>query len=396
MHDRQVPKASGGPPPTDPDDRRAIRSLLAGYWAFGQYWGLWVILVYEYQRLHGLSEGRLGLLYTALSLVAILTMLLVAPRLRSLPLSATVPVALLGLAVGSFATGFLTTGTLVIGFLLVGVGNGLIDVYLNVAAQRAEAATDRPVLQWLHASYALGGVTGAALAGAIIAIDIDFRLGFAFVSVVLVLTAAWNARTAPAAPGPAGSADIFSVSALFSTPGLWVAALVVLFAFLVEGSMDTWSGLYLREELGASAPVAAAAFMAFSGAIFLGRMFAGRVLFGLGPRSTILISGVGAAVSGLVAVITDQTAVVAVAFLFLGFTISAAAPAGFSLTRSIDEDPTDAITAVTTVGYSGFVWSPPLLGYVAQAFDLRAAMAVIVVATLGIIAAGLLAPRSRR
>ena len=26
-------------------ERRRIPSLLAGYWAFGQYWGIWVILV---------------------------------------------------------------------------------------------------------------------------------------------------------------------------------------------------------------------------------------------------------------------------------------------------------------------------------------------------------------
>jgi MFS family permease len=124
-------------------------------------------------------------------------------------------------------------------------------------------------------------------------------------------------------------------------------------------------------------------------------MFAGKVLFGLGPRSTILIAGVGSAVGGLVAVTTDSAVVVGAAFLLLGFTISAAAPAGFSLTEDIDEDPTNAIAAVTTVGYTGFIWSPPLLGYVAQTVDLRAAMGVIVVATLGIVGAGLLAPRTR-
>ena len=160
--------------------------------------------------------------------------------------------------------------------------------------------------------------------------------------------------------------------------------------------MDTWSGLYMRDELGASAGVAAMGFIAFSGAIFLGRLFAGKVLFGLGPRTTIIVAGVGSLVGGLLAIVTDDLAVVAFAYLILGFTISAAAPAGFSLTEGIDEDPTSAIAAVTTVGYTGFIWSPPLLGYVAQAIDLRAAMAVIVIATLGIIVAGLMAPRRSR
>lgn len=373
--------------------RRATLPLLAGYLAFGQYWGVWVIVIYDFQRFHDLSESRLGGLYTLLSAAAVAVMLLVAPRLQRQPLTVTVPASLIFLAAGSLVIAYQPTALVALGFLLVGAGNGLIDVYLNVAAQRVEVATHRPVLQWLHASYALGGVTGAAVAGLLLASDVDFRWGLAFAGLALVVTAAWNARTAPAERDPGGAQTVFSISALFRTPALWVPALVVLFAFLVEGSMDTWSGLYLREELGASAGVAAMAFIAFSGAIFLGRLFAGRVLFGLGPRITIIVAGVGSLTGGLLATLTSNLVVVGLAYLILGFMISAAAPAGFSLTEDIDEDPTSAIAAVTTVGYTGFIWSPPLLGYVAQTIDLRAAMAVIVIATFGIIGAGLLAPR---
>jgi fucose permease len=374
--------------------RRSMFPLLAGYLAFGQYWGVWVILVFDFQRYHDLSESRLGGLYTMLSLTAVAVMLVLAPRLQRLPLSRTVPVSLLVLASGSFVIAYQPSALVVLGFLLVGAGNGLIDVYLNVAAQRVEVATRRPVLQWLHASYALGGVTGAGIAGLLLVSDLDFRWGLAIAGVGLAVTAVWNARTAPNERSPEAAQTAFSISALFRTPALWVPALTVLFAFLVEGSMDTWSGLYLRDQLGASAGVAAMAFIAFSGAIFLGRLFAGRVLFGLGARTTIIVAGIGSLAGGLLATVTDSLAVVGLAYLILGFMISAAAPAGFSLTEDIDEDPTSAIAAVTTVGYTGFIWSPPLLGYVAQTIDLRAAMAVIVIATFGIIVAGLLAPRT--
>jgi MFS family permease len=391
----QMPREGDRPSMDARTAHRATLPLLAGYLAFGQYWGVWVILVFEFQRFHGLTESRLGFLYTLLSLTAVAVMLVVAPRLQRLPLSTTVPASLLVLAVGSLVIAFQPTQLIVLGFVLVGAGNGLIDVYMNVAAQRVEVARRRPVLQWLHASYALGGVSGAAVAGLVLAAGADFRWGLAYAGVVLAAGAAWTARTAPPERSPEGAQAVFSVSALFRTPALWVPALAVLFAFLVEGSMDTWSGLYLREELGASAGVAALAFIAFSGAIFLGRMFAGKVLFGLGPRTTIIVAGVGSLVGGLLATLTSNLAVVGAAFLILGFTISAAAPAGFGLTEDIDEDPTSAIAAVTTVGYTGFIWSPPLLGYVAQTVDLRAAMTVIVVATVGIIVAGLAAPRSR-
>ncbi len=379
--------------PGPASNRPPIAPLLAGYWSFGQFWGVWVILVLEFQGQHRVSDSHLGLYYMALSTVAVAAMLLLAPRLQPLPLRTSVPLGLLVMAVATFAMGFLPTGAIILGFVLLGVGNGLVDVYMNVAAQRAEVAWERPVLQWLHACYALGGLTGAAVAGLLRTWHVDYRVGFAYATIALLITMAWNAGTASLEPGAEGAETSFSISPLFRSPGLWVPALVVLFAFLVEGSMDTWSGLYVREQLGAEAGVAALVFVAFSGAVFLGRLFAGRVLFGLGARTTILVSGVGSAIGGAIAVATHQPWVVGIAFLLLGFSISAAAPAGFGLVERVNEDPTNAIAAVTTVGYTGFIWSPPLLGYIAQTVDLRAAMAVIVIATVGIVGMGFLVPR---
>jgi MFS family permease len=166
----------------------------------------------------------------------------------------------------------------------------------------------------------------------------------------------------------------------------------VLASFLIEGSMDAWAGLYLRDQLGASATVAAIVFVAFAASMCVGRLFAGRVLYGMGVRTTIVVAGVGSLIGGMIAVAANAPLAVALGFLVLGFTLSAAGPAGFGLAGSETDDPAGAITAVTTVGYTGFVWSPPLLGWVAQTAGLRAAMGVIVIASLGIIGGGLLAP----
>ncbi len=372
------------------DARREIAPLLAGYWSFGQYWGVWVILVLDFLRHHALTQSGIGIQYTFLSSFSILAMVLLAPRLQPFALASTVPLALGLLGVGAFATAFAPTTFLIIGFIVVGAGNGLVDVFLNVAAQRAEARTNRPVLQWLHASYAAGGITGALGAGALRTAHIDYRIAIMLTGVALFATAVWNARTASAERTPIAVATKLSISALKRSPVLIVPAFVVLSAFLVEGSMDTWSGLYVRSELGASVLATAVAFSAFSAALMLGRLFAGRVLFGLGYRKTILVAGFGSAAGALVATITSSTVVAGGAFLALGFTIAAAAPAAFGLVNRSEEDPTTAIAAVTTVGYTGFVFSPPLLGWVADTINLRATMAVISVATLGIVLGGFL------
>jgi len=375
---------------------KQIFPLLAGYWAFGQYWGVWVILVFDFNRVHDLTFGQSGLLLTVLSASAVLVMALLAPRLQGLSLDTSVPISLISLAVGAVAIAALPSGSIWIAFVVVGLGNGLIDVYMNVAAQRVESRIRRPVLQWMHASYALGGVTGATVAGTLRTLDVDFRVGFVFTAVALLVTALPNRSRGLAEPGAQGGRSVFSLSAFRRHQALWVPALIVLSAFLVEGSMDTWSGLYLQEQLGATPAAAAAAFTGFSASLFLGRLFAGRVLFGLGPRRTVLIAGVGAAIGGSVAALSDSTMVVGAAFLLMGFAISAAAPAGFSLVDEIPgSEATSAVTAVTTVGYTGFVWSPPIYGWIADSYSLRAAMIVIVSATLGIVLSGLLARGKR-
>ncbi len=63
--------------------------------------------------------------------------------------------------------------------------------------------------------------------------------------------------------------------------------------------------------------------------------------------------------------------------------------------EDVSDDP-NAIAAVATVGYAGFVWSPPLLGWIADTVNLRAAMGVIVLATLGITITGLFARGKRK
>ena len=377
----------------EPLVRSRTLPLLAGYWSFGQFWGVWVILVLEYQRQHALTESRLGLMYSLLSVAAIGTMLAGAPRLQRLSLRTSVPASLACLAVGSIGLAVQPTSLVLVTFVVVGVGNGLIDVYLNVAAQREESRSRRPVLQWLHASYALGGVTGAAAAGALRTVGLDHRIGLAASGVALLATAGWNARRAVDEPAAEGAGALLSVSALGRNPMLWIPALTVLFCFLVEGSMDIWSGLYLREELGASAGAAGAAFAAFAGALFVGRLFAAKGT--LRARRTSHDRHLRDRCRDRR---DDRRALrhhrSRGGRLPPDGVRDVGRRAGWVQPRGGNErDPSAAIAAVATVGYTGFIWSPPLLGWIAGTVDLRAAMGVIVFATLGITVMGFFAPR---
>lgn len=368
--------------------------LFAGYWAFGQYWGAWVVVVHEFLLDHGFSQSYLGWLYAALAVVSIGTMVLVAPRLRRLPLADTLPASIVVMGSGVLLTAVMPGGLLWVPFVVMGVGNGLLDVFMNVAAQDLETRTRRPVLQRVHAGYSVGGLTGGLGAGIALTAGAPYRAILLAAGGALLLTALWNRISSPPdLEHQVESETRMSLSALRRAPVLVVPALVVLFAFLVEGSMDSWSGIYLRRTLGASALAAGIGFGAFAAAMAIGRFFAAGVLFRLGHRQTILLSGLGSMAAGIVIVLTKSIPVASVAYLFLGFALASAAPAGFGLVEAADEHPTDSIAAITTVGYSGFVFAPPLLGWLGDTFTLRATMGFMILMTIGVAASGLVAPR---
>ena len=94
--------------------------------------------------------------------------------------------------------------------------------------------------------------------------------------------------------------------------------------------------------------------------------------------------------AGLTAAVTDTLAIVAVAYVVMGFVLSWVAPAGFGLVESAAPgDQANAIGAVTTLGYGGFVVSPVIFWWIASTFDPRAAMILIVASSLGIVLSGL-------
>ena len=86
-------------------ERRGSRRCSTGYWAFGQYWGIWVILVMQVQSVPPAQLWRMGMMLALLSLVAIIVMAFVAPRLAQFPLGALCATGLLALGTGSHRDG---------------------------------------------------------------------------------------------------------------------------------------------------------------------------------------------------------------------------------------------------------------------------------------------------
>jgi hypothetical protein len=374
--------------------RRWVAPLASVSVSSGVFWGTFGVSFTDFITRRDLTYAGAGNLLAALSIVSILIMVFVAQRLEPVARRWTVSGAAASMTVGITLLVVLPDAFLLAAFVLVGVGQGLEDVFVNAAGQEAEVRSRRPVLQRLHGAYSLGAGFGALATGSALQVGVSFQT-MLLTAAAIHLCATVHASTGitelrehvvPARPG-------MTLSVFVTAPVLLLPALVLAAAYFVEGSMDVWSVLFLRESLEASALVGAWGLAAFSFSMALGRLFAARVLFRFGPATTLVASGVGSMATGSVALIVSDPLWAATAFLGVGFFVAAGGPAAIGMAGRAGVDIGVAIAAISTIGYTGFVLGPPLLGWLADSVGVRASMAVIVAATVGIALAGLLTPR---
>ena len=373
-------------------ERDGAGSLAASYAAFGFFWGCWVVVFADFLRAHELSPGDGSVRLAALSATAIAAMTLAAPRLEASPRGAVIAWALVVHALGALLIAWAPTAWLVFAFAVAGVGTGLVDVFVNAAGQEIEARAAVSVLQPVHAAHGVSGAVGADASGVALTLDASFVDVLEAAAIVQGAAALWSVRARAlqvrASPDRRSGA-VVSLAAFARWPYLVYPAVIVTAAFFIEGSMDVWSVIYLRRTLGASELAGSWGFAAFALSIAAGRMFAARILFGMGYRRTIFLSGLGSGIAGLLAVSTSRPTVASIAFLLLGFCVASAAPAALGLAGAAGPAGGVAVAAITTVGYTGFVVGPPLLGWLADRAGLRATMGALMATTVVILVAGL-------
>jgi MFS family permease len=362
---------------------------LATFVAFGAVFGVWQVLLPELSRDVAPSPGALGVAIS-IGFVGSLPVMLFGGRLVDRYGTRRIGV-FAGLAFGGAAATLALTNSYLALLAVLAVfyaASGAYDVAINAAAIDWEAARGRRMMTLVHAGFSGGAMGGALVTGAALLAGAPYRAVYlaAGASMWLVMAAWWIAagRDAPHRPAQLGSARSIWHDRLLVMLGL-VAAL----AFVVEGAMESWSAIYLRTALGLPAVAGASGIALFHGAMLAGRLGSLATQRVLGRRGSLRIGGAVAAVGMAFALLTDVPALVVVGFGIVGLAVSSAAPVALSLAGEARPGQSgQASSAVTVIGYSGFVVGPAIIGGVAQVTNLRQALGLVVLAGLGIAGIG--------
>lgn len=330
---------------------------------------------------------------------------------------ATLGVALLCLSVGAlagmqpagalcarFGAGRVTTGAAALASLAVllpgptgsvpalsaalgvfGAATGLLNVAVNSAGVQVEARAARPLLPALHAAFSLGGLAGAAVGGLVSGLlgPAAHLAAVGALGIAVAATTAPELRRLAAAPGADGAPA--------GRPTGRTRGLVVLLGVIAgctafgEGALTDWGALHLAETLGASAGLAAAGYAGFSLAMATGRLAGGRLLGRFG-ETRLLGGGALLAAAGMALALLTPSAPVALAgFVLVGLGFANLFPV--TIARAGAVGGSGGVALASTVGYSGLLGGPPVIGFLAEHSGLPVALATVPV--LAVLAAAL-------
>lgn len=360
------------------------RSALGAMFFFvGLCFASWAARIPDIQAKFDLSEGQLG------------TMLLFLPlgSLMGLPIAGWA-VHQYGsrrvIMIGSFAyaltlplIGLSPSILLLIPVLICyGLLGNVMNISLNTQALALEDQMGKTILASFHGLWSTAGFVGAGLGAGMIFINFSPELHYSIVmgiSLVIILSAQ-HYIVKDQKVSEAGGLVLRRPDALLLRIGL-----IAFLGMMCEGCMFDWSGVYFKKVVLADPSLIALGYVAFMGSMASGRFITDKIAARYTKVAVIQLSGIFISGGLALAVIFPTVWVATFGFLLVGFGVASIIPLSYSIAgRSKLYSPSVALAMVSTISFFGFLLGPPLIGFIAELFDLKTSFAIIAVNGIGI------------
>jgi hypothetical protein len=246
---------------------------------------------------------------------------------------------------------------------------------MNAQAALVEQRYAQPIMSSFHGLWSVGGLVGAALGGLLATQAVTLRAHLLGVAIVATIIAVLASRWLLADAG-----EQHEAGPSFALPprALILLGLIAFGVLFCEGAIADWSAVYLREGLHSAPGTAATGFAVFSLMMAAGRLTGDALALRLGPAWVVRGGGALVALGIGLAILSDAAAIAIVGFGLIGAGLACTFPLILSAAaRTPGVSASTAIAAMATMGYTGFLVGPPLIGSVAEALTLRVALGLL-------------------
>nr|WP_199083190.1 MFS transporter [Pedobacter sp. ASV19] len=158
-------------------------------------------------------------------------------------------------------------------------------------------------------------------------------------------------------------------------PYILYLGLVVFFAAICEGGMFDWSGIYFQEVI--KVKIFTYGYLIFMTFMAMSRFASDLIIVRIGMPATYITSAVCIVCGISMAIIFPHFWTAMAGFSLVGFGTAAVVPMSYALAgASRKYSPGMAISIITTYTITGMLLGPPMIGYLAHAFNLRVSFIV--------------------
>lgn len=346
------------------------RAPLAAFSAMGVLWGTFAADVPDIQKMLDLPAQHLGLLLFATPVAAVTAMIL-APRFGAAVGRWALPLASLLMCLAFVLPGHVGVPWLfAVAMLACGAGTGLTDVVMNARVAALEQKHASPLMNLCHAGYSFGLAFGAIATGELRSMGLPPSGVLGIMAAVAGVIALFTFETDGRINGlarPKGQAHLGLVPI--------VGGAIVMIAFMTENAAENWSALHIEHALGGSPSAGAMGPAVMAITMGVARLFGQGLAHRIAPRAMLTGGAVISAIGVSLAAVSTTPAMAYAGFIIMGIGSSVIAPTAFSLVGQLAEPAAQAraIARATLFGYFGYFIGPPMIGYLAGVFGLRAA-----------------------
>jgi len=358
-----------------PSLRLPVGFAFFGFVIIGINGGANGILLPSLSAFYHVGDATIGLLFLVSSMGYFLSALSSGLLAERLGLRWILLIGTAGFLLGASGFGLeLPFVVLLFARLLLGFGVGLIETGLNIYITALPRST--ALLNYLHAFYGVGALIGPIVASEILALQWGWNsvyLLMAALSLPLLLGFGLlfsSASTTPTLEEGGQPAKGNVLSAALKLPIIWLAALFLLVYVGVEVSLGNWSYSFLLDR-HAGTVLAGWIVSGYWFGLTLGRFtlqnFAERL--GVGTKGLMYACIVGVGIGLLLIWFVPFSAVAALGFCFIGYSLAPIYPLTVAITPKLvpARVAPSAIGLLVSISILGLAFFPWLAGILAQA-----------------------------
>lgn len=264
---------------------------------------------------------------------------------------------------------------------LFGFAGNSANIAVNTQAVVTERLYEKPIMASFHGIWSIAGFTGAGIGIFMIGQRVIPFHHFLFILILIIIGVIVTSRRLNDDSTIPREQEVVILSIrerLRLMVPLLKLGIIAFCSMICEGTMFDWSGVYFKKVIHAENGWIGAGYFAFMCTMAMGRFVADWFAGKFGLKRTLQISGLLTASGLLVSVIFPYLLPGILGFMLVGAGVSSVVPMIYSSAgKTTHMSAGVALTAVSTIGFSGFLIGPPLIGFIAGIATLKASFLLI-------------------